>query len=109
MLRIRLAETLKAVISQRLVPRADGQGRILACEILVVTPAVRDCILDPRRLDEIVQLMEEGRVQYGMQTFDQHLMELVREGLVEYETAKVYASNPADFELQMRTLAGDGF
>ncbi len=44
-----------------------------------------------------------------MQTFDQHLMELVRQGLVSYDTAKVYASNPADFELQMRTLAGDRF
>lgn len=107
MLRIRLAETLKAVISQRLLPRADGNGRILACEILIVTPAVRDCILDPKRIDEVMGLMEEGRVQYGMQTFDQHLMELVRQGLVTYDTAKVYASNPADFELQMRTLAGD--
>ncbi len=109
MLRIRLGETLKAVISQRLLPRADGNGRILACEILIVTPAIRDCILDPKRIDEIQHLMEEGRTQYGMQTFDQHLMELVRQGLVTYETAKIYASNPADFELQMRTLAGDRF
>lgn len=109
MLRIRLAETLRAVISQRLLPRADGVGRVLACEILIATPAVRDCILDPKRLEEIQRLMEQGRDQYGMQTFDHDIMDLVRQGLVTYEVGKTYATNPADFELQMRTLAAGGF
>ncbi len=106
-LRVRLAESLQAVISQRLLPRADGNGRILACEIMIVTAAMRDCILDPQRVDEMRKLMEEGRQQYGMQTFDQHLMDLVRQGLVEYETAKYAATNPGDFELKMKTLGED--
>ncbi len=106
-LRVRLAESLQAVISQRLLPRADGNGRILACEVMVVTAAVRDCILDPQKLDEIRKLMEEGRQQYGTQTFDLHLMDLVKHGLVEYETAKYAATNPTDFELKMKTLGED--
>lgn len=107
MLRVRLAESLAGVISQRLLPRSDGQGRVLACEIMRVTGAVRDCILDPQRVDEIRDLMAEGRQQYGMQTFDQHLRELVDADLVEYEVAKRAASNPADFELKLKTLGDD--
>ncbi len=106
-LRVRLAESLQAVISQRLLPRADGNGRILACEVMVVTAAVRDCILDPQKLDEIRKLMEEGRQQYGTQTFDLHLMDLVRDGLVEYDVAKYAATNPTDFELKLKTLGED--
>jgi twitching motility protein PilT len=104
MLRVRLAESLAAAISQRLLPRKDGNGRILAAEVMVVTGAIRDCIMNPAKLHEIRDLMEEGKSQYGMQTFDQHLMDLVKGNLVEYETAKLAASNPADFELRMRTL-----
>ncbi len=104
---MRLAESLRAVISQRLLPRADGRGRVLACEIMVVSGAIRDCILDPLKMDEIRSLMEEGKEQYGMQTFDQHLMELVRSGLVDYEIAKYASSKPSDFELKMRTLGED--
>ncbi len=107
MLRVRLAESLAGVISQRLLPRSDGQGRVLACEIMRVTGAIRDCILDPQRVDEIRDLMAEGRQQYGMQTFDQHLRELVDADLVEYEVAKRAASNPADFELKLKTLGDD--
>ena len=107
MLRVRLSESLAAVISQRLLPRTDGNGRVLAAEIMRVTGAIRDCILDPQKLSEIRELMEEGKQQYGMQTFDQHLMELVNKGLVEYETAKLASSNPADFELRMKTLGED--
>jgi twitching motility protein PilT len=104
MLRVRLAESLAAVISQRLLQRRDGGGRVLACEVMRVTGAIRDCILDPKRIGEIRDLMEQGRQQYGMQTFDQHLMDLVHQNLVEYETAKNAATNPADFELRMKTL-----
>jgi len=104
MLRVRLAESLAAVISQRLLPRKDGNGRILAAEVMVVTGAIRDCILNPQKLGVIRELMEEGRSQYGMQTFDLHLMELVRANLVQYDTAKLAATNPADFELRMKTL-----
>ena len=106
MLRVRLAEALASVVSQRLLPRLDGQGRILACELMRKTGAIRDCILDPQRIDEIRYLMEEGR-NYGMQTFDQHLRDLVQAELVDYEMAKQAATNPTDFELKMKTLGED--
>jgi twitching motility protein PilT len=112
MLRIRLSETLVAVISQRLLPRADGMGRVPACEVMRVTGTIRDCIADPERTHEIPDLIEEGRQQYGSQTFDQHLMDLVREGTVDFDVAKVNANKPADFELKMNVFgsssAGQG-
>jgi twitching motility protein PilT len=100
--RIRLSETLHAVVSQRLLPRADGHGRAVAAEILIVTPAVRDMIADGKRIGEIRDYIADGRDQYGMQTFDQHLADLVQEGVVTFETAMASATNPSDFELKMR-------
>jgi twitching motility protein PilT len=100
--RIRLSETLHAVVSQRLLPRADGNGRAVAAEILVVTPAVRDMIADGKRIGEIRDYIADGRDQYGMQTFDQHLAELLTAGTVAFETAMAAATNPSDFELKMR-------
>jgi twitching motility protein PilT len=102
--RLRLSEALQAVVSQRLLPRADGAGRAAALEILLCTAAARDMICDAGRTPELHEYIKDSREQYGMQTFDQHLMELVGEGVVTYETAATAASNPADFELQMRTL-----
>ncbi|OLC05590.1 MAG: type IV pili twitching motility protein PilT [Gemmatimonadetes bacterium 13_1_40CM_70_11] len=100
----RLSESLQAVIAQRLLPRADGHGRVAALEILICTPAVRDMIRDAPRTAELPDYIRASREQYGMQTFDQHLMDLVADQAVSYETALVAASNPADFELQVRTL-----
>ncbi|MFO7261359.1 MAG: type IV pilus twitching motility protein PilT [bacterium] len=105
MVRVRLSETLVAIISQRLLPRKGGNGRVAACEIMIATSTIRDAILDPKRTHEIFDLMAEGREQYGSQTFDQHLMDLLAEGVVEYETAKAAATNPSDFELKVKTLA----
>ncbi len=105
MARIRLAESLVAVVSQRLLPRKEGGGRIAACEVLIATATIRECILDPDRTAEIFELIEEGRETYGSQSFDQHLMELVANGIVEYEVAKAAANNPSDFELKVKTLA----
>jgi len=102
--RLRLAEALQAVVSQRLLPRADGQGRAAALEILLCTATARDMIRDPDRTPELHEYIKDSREQYGMQTFDQHLMDLVSDGVVTYETAATASSNPADFELQMRTL-----
>ncbi len=102
--RLRLAEALQAVIAQRLLPRADGHGRAAAVEILICTGPVRDLIKDANRTSKLHDAMQDGRDQYGMQTFNQHLMDLVAEGAVTYETALAAASNPSDFELQMRTL-----
>ena len=102
--RQRLAETLQAVVSQRLLPRADGHGRTAALEILICTAAVRGLIRDASRADEIHAYIRDAGDQYGMQTFDQHLMELVSDEVVTYETALAAASNPGDFEVQMRTV-----
>jgi twitching motility protein PilT len=102
--RVRLADALQAVISQRLLPRADGKGRAAALEIMICTATIRDLIRDRNRVSEIRDLIEEGRDQYGMQTFDQHLMDLVTAGAVTFETARAAASNPSDFELKLKTL-----
>ena len=105
MVRVRLAESIAAVISQRLLPRKDGRGRVPAVEVMVATPTIRELIREPERSDEIVDLIADGREQYGSQTFDQHLAELVAQDTVAYEVAKSAATNPSDFELKMRTLA----
>src|SRR5256712_3128854 len=102
--RVRLSEALQAVVSQRLLPRADGRGRVAAVEVLICTGTARDMIKDPNRAGELHDYIRDAREQYGMQTFDQHLMELVAEGVVAYETALAAASNPAHFELPKRTL-----
>jgi twitching motility protein PilT len=104
LVRFRVADTLRAIVSQRLVRTADGGGSVPAIEILRNTPAVRDCILRGETKQEIIELMQNGREQYGMQTFDQNLMDLVEEGVVDYDRALAMASNPSDFELHMKTL-----
>jgi twitching motility protein PilT len=100
--RIRLSESLHSVVSQRLLPRADGQGRAVAAEVLIVTPAVRDMIADGKRIGEIRDYIADGRDQYGSQTFDQHLADLVQSEEVTFDTAMAAATNPSDFELKMR-------
>jgi twitching motility protein PilT len=102
--RVRLSESLQAVVSQRLLPKADGKGRSAALEVMVATAAIRDLVKDRNRVAEIKDYIEEGRDQYGMQSFDQHLMDLVGNGAVTFETAKAAATNPADFELKLRTF-----
>jgi twitching motility protein PilT len=100
MIRVRLSESLQAVVSQRLVARRTG-GRVAAMEVMLVTSTIRDCIRDHHRIEEIGDLIEEGRDHYGSQSFDQHLMELVKDGSVDFEIAKAAANNPADFDLKM--------
>jgi len=100
-IRIRLAESLSAIISQRLLPKISGKGRAVATEIMINTPAIKDLILEGTRIGEIKDFIAEGRDQYGMQTFDQCLTDLVTSGEVTFETAKSAASNPSDFELKM--------
>jgi twitching motility protein PilT len=105
MVRIRMAETLVAVISQRLLPRKDSRGRVVAAEVMVVTGTIQDAIMQGGdKQHEIYDLIADGKEQYGSQTFDQHLRDLVDADLVSYEVAKAAANNPADFELKMRTL-----
>jgi twitching motility protein PilT len=105
MVRVRLSENLLAVISQRLVPRKDFNGRVPAVEVMIVTATIRDAMLDPDRIAEIADLIAEGREQYGSQTFDQHLTDLFTQDIISYEVAKAAATNPADFELRVRMLA----
>jgi twitching motility protein PilT len=102
MVRIRLAETLQAVISQRLLPRADGAGRCAACEIMRQTKSIQECISDPDKTDEMKDYIEKGREMYGMQTFDQHLTQLYLANTITLETAMHAATSPADFERNLQ-------
>jgi twitching motility protein PilT len=103
--RLQLAAILKAVISQRLVPRADGKGRVPALEVLISTARVRECIGDKDRTKELNDAIAKGFTTYGMQTFDQSLMQLVKQGLVTYDEALKHVSNPDDFALRFRGIA----
>jgi twitching motility protein PilT len=98
--RVRLAESLHAVISQRLLPRKDAPGRVAALEVMIVTPTIRELILDRDRVGEIRDHIADGREQYGMQTFDQHLEDLVNEGLIDQQVAIAAATRPADLALK---------
>jgi len=100
--RQQLASVLKAVISQRLLPRADGTGRCVAVEVMLNTPFVRECISDPARTHLIVEALATGATQYGMQTFDQSIFSLYERGLVSYDTALRAASNPDEFKLRIQ-------
>ncbi len=102
--RVRLAETLSAVVSQRLLPRADGHGRVVAAEVMIVTATIRDLILEGEKIGEIRDYIAEGREQYGMQTFDQHLGDLVQDGQVTFDVALAAATRPSDFQLKMQTF-----
>src|SRR5471030_138471 len=104
-IRIRLAESLYAVISQRLLPKRSGKGRAVACEIMINTPTIKDVILEGTRIGEIKDYIAEGREQYGMQTFDQCLADLVSTGEVTFDIAKAASSNPSDFELKMNMFS----
>jgi twitching motility protein PilT len=100
----RLADSLTAVVSQRLLPRADGRGRVAALEILLCTGMARDMVRNPGRAAELPGFMRASREQLGTQTFDQHLVDLVAAGVVTHEAAITASSNPADFEVQIRAL-----
>ena len=97
--RLQLASVLRAVVSQRLIPRADGTGRSVAVEVMLNTPFVRDCIVDPERTSLIESAIAAGASQYGMQTFDQSIYGLYQRGRLSYDTALRWASNPDEFKL----------
>jgi twitching motility protein PilT len=106
--RLQLASVLKAVVSQRLVPRADGKGRVAAVEILKATARVKELIEDKDRTKEIPDAIAQGHQTYGTQTFDQSLMQLVRQGLITYDEAYRQASNPDDFALRFSGISATG-
>jgi len=96
--RVRLSEALRGIISQQLLPRADEEGRVAAIEILVNTPQVRACIKNPTRWGELRTLMSLGRDQHGMQTFEQSLTDLLKEGRISEETAAAAARGETEPE-----------
>jgi len=103
-IRLQLAQVLKAVISMRLVPRADGKGRVPAVEVMRVTPYIRTLIEDKEKTKLIHDAIEKGTSQYGMQTFDQSLYFLYKQGLITLEEAMRRASNPDEFKLKIQGI-----
>ena len=102
--RMQLASVLKAIISMRLVPRADGKGRVPAVEVLIATATIKDCILDPDKTKTIPDVIEQGAIHYSMQTFDQSILSLFKSGLISYEEALRRATNPDDFVLKVKGI-----
>jgi twitching motility protein PilT len=96
--RVMLASTLRGAVSQRLVPRVDGNGRVAVCEVLVVTGRVQDLILNPQETGRVTEVIAEGSY-YGMQTFDQALLNLHRDGKISMDEALKAATHPHDFKL----------
>jgi twitching motility protein PilT len=104
-IRLQLASVLKAVISQRLLPRADHQGRCPAVEVMISTPFIRDCIVDKEKTHLIQQAIASGTSQYGMQTFDQSIFGLYQQKLVTYDEALRWASNVDEFKLKVQGIS----
>ncbi|WP_243286547.1 type IV pilus twitching motility protein PilT [Geothrix terrae] len=100
-IRLQMAAVLKGIISQRLVPRADGQGRVPAVEVMVATETVRTCIEDKDKTKMLKDVIAAGTAQYGMQTFDQSLYFLLRQGLITEEEALLRATNVGEFKLRL--------
>ena len=103
-IRLQLSQVLKAVVSQRLVPRADGQGRVPAVELLIATETVRSCIEDKDKTKGLRDVIAQGTSQYGMQTFDQSLYFLLGEGLITVEEALKRATNVGEFKLKLEGI-----
>jgi len=104
--RFSLSSALQAVVSLRLVPRMDKPGRIPACEVLINTATVRDNIRDMNKSLNIPDLIKDGTIQYGMQSFDQSLMNWYTKKIISYETAVFYATTPTEFALRVQGVAG---
>ncbi|PID53766.1 MAG: type IV pili twitching motility protein PilT [Micrococcales bacterium] len=100
-IRLSLAGALKGIICQRLVPRADGHGRCVAMEICINTGRIADAIIDPNKTHSIQDLVADGDF-YGMRTFDQHLVELIRDGIVALDDAMTASSSPHDLTVALR-------
>jgi twitching motility protein PilT len=105
-IRLLLGATRRGVVCQRLLPRADGPGRVPAVEVLVATGLVREYVVDPMKTPLIIELVESGAIQYGMQSFDQSIMNLYKRGMISYEEALTQATNPDDFELRVKGITG---
>jgi twitching motility protein PilT len=103
--RLQLASVLRAVVSQRLMPRAGGQGRVPAVEVMLTTAFIRDCIMDKEKTHLIHGAIAQGTSQYGMQTFDQSIFSLFKRGFVSYDDCLRYASNKDEFKLKVQGIS----
>ena len=103
--RAKLAQNLRGVVSQRLLPRKNGQGRIVACEVMTVSALAREYILDPLKIKELGDLIRKGTAAEGMLSFDTSLFNLVKQGHIDEETALFYASSPTDLKLRLEGYA----
>ena len=104
--RLQLASVLRAAISQRLIPRADGRGRVPAVEVLIGTPFIRDCIIDKDKTNLIHGAIAAGTSQYRMQTFDQSIFSLYEHKLISLDEALRWASNVDEFKLRIQGISG---
>jgi twitching motility protein PilT len=102
--RMQLASVIKGIVSQRLVAKADGTGRVPAAEVMLGTLSVREAIIDDTKTRTIPSIISAGQLHYGMQTFDQSLLMLYKKGLITYEEALLTASNPDDFALKVKGI-----
>ena len=107
-IRLQMATTLKAVVSQRLVRKSDGIGRVPAVEVLIATEYIRDCIINPEKTRLIHDAIAAGTSQYGMQTFDQSLYDLYNQGLITLDEALANSSNPDEFKLRIAGIRTTG-
>ncbi len=101
-IRAKLAHNLRSVVTQRLLPKKEGGGRTVACEVFTVTPLARELIVDPMRVKEIKDLIKGGDKVEGMLHFDEHLQELVRDGVISDEVALTNASSATDLALKLK-------
>jgi twitching motility protein PilT len=104
-IRLQLASTLKSIISQRLVRKSDGIGRVPAVEVLIATEYIRDCVINPEKTKLIHDAIAAGTSQYGMQTFDQSIYDLYSQGLVTLDEALRNCSNPDEFKLRIAGIS----
>lgn len=105
--RLQLASVLKGVVSMRLLPRADGKGRVPAVEVMVATSTIRECILDADKTRKMHEVIAAGASHYGMQTFDQSLYKLFLDNLITYDEAVIRCNNPDDFALKVKGIQSD--
>ncbi|HPF60415.1 MAG: type IV pilus twitching motility protein PilT [Gemmatimonadales bacterium] len=104
-IRMLLSTALASIVSQRLIPRADGEGRVPAAEVLINTAAVADNMRDTQKALAIPELIAEGGTTYGMQSFDQSLMRWYTEGVISYEDAVFHATHPSEFALRVSGIS----
>jgi len=107
-IRGQLSAVMQGIVSQRLVVRSDGKGRVPAVEVMIGTGLIRDCIHEREKTPQLPSVIAAGQAQYGMQTFDQSLLGLYREELISYEVARDAATNPDDFDLKVKGIFSAG-